>query len=107
MAGTTLIPGKKDLAHSQPQGKLALYGPVCLRFQNLSANMSGEEIEKQINEQGGVIRELKSAKADKAEIDAAVKTLLELKAKYKEVTGKDHVGAGKGSSKKDKKKKKK
>ena len=69
--------------------------------------MSGEEIEKQINDQGGVIRELKGAKADKAEIDAAVKTLLELKAKYKEVTGKDHVGAGKGSSKKDKKKKKK
>ena len=43
----------------------------------------------QITEQGNKVRDLKSKKADKAEIDAAVKTLLELKAKYKAETGQD------------------
>ena len=63
----------------------------------------GAEELKAIDAQGVVIKELKTAKADKAEIDAAVAKLLEAKAAYKAATGKDHVGAGKGSSKKDKK----
>lgn len=43
----------------------------------------------QISAQGDKVRELKAAKADKATIDAAVKTLLSLKADYKQLSGSD------------------
>lgn len=43
----------------------------------------------QIAAQGDKVRELKAAKADKATIDAAVKTLLSLKADYKQLSGSD------------------
>lgn len=43
----------------------------------------------QISAQGEKVRELKAAKADKASIDAAVKTLLSLKADYKQLSGSD------------------
>lgn len=43
----------------------------------------------QIAAQGDKVRELKSAKAEKATIDGAVKTLLSLKADYKKLTGSD------------------
>ena len=49
----------------------------------------GDKLNEDITEQGNKVRDLKSKKADKAEIDAAVKQLLELKAKYKSATGKD------------------
>ena len=38
---------------------------------------------------GDAVRKLKSAKADKAEVDAAVKLLLQLKADFKAATGND------------------
>eukprot|EP01039_Chlorochromonas_danica_P008657 gene8657-9538_t len=53
--------------------------------------VSAEELADQINGQGSIVRDLKSAKADKAQIDAALKKLLELKAQFKELTGKDFV----------------
>ena len=59
-------------------------------------------LNEQIAAQGGKVRELKTGGADKDAVTAAVKELLALKAKYKEVTGKDH-----GPAKSDKKKKKK
>ena len=40
---------------------------------------------------GEKVRSLKTSKADKTAIDAAVKDLLALKAKYKEVTGLDYA----------------
>ena len=40
---------------------------------------------------GDAVRALKAAKAEKAAVDAAVKELLSLKAKYKEVTGIDYA----------------
>lgn len=46
-----------------------------------------EEIGTAIEEQGIAVRELKSAKADKASVDAAVAQLLKLKADYKEKNG--------------------
>ncbi len=39
--------------------------------------------------QGDKVRQLKSDKADKSSVDAAVAGLLDLKAKYKAATGKD------------------
>ena len=49
----------------------------------------GAEVDGKIKAQGDKVRQLKTDKADKAEIEAAVKTLLELKAEYKAATGKD------------------
>lgn len=47
------------------------------------------QLNAQIAQQGTTVRDLKTQKADKAKIDAEVKTLLGLKAKYKELTGQD------------------
>ena len=52
-------------------------------------NKPGADLDEKIKNQGDSVRKLKSAKADKAEIDAAVKTLLALKAEYKTATGND------------------
>ncbi|XP_048352939.1 bifunctional glutamate/proline--tRNA ligase isoform X2 [Sphaerodactylus townsendi] len=43
-----------------------------------------------VTEQGNVVRRLKSEKASKDQIDAAVKVLLVLKAEYKQKTGQDY-----------------
>ncbi|KAL0819856.1 hypothetical protein ABMA28_007881 [Loxostege sticticalis] len=47
------------------------------------------DLDQQVTKQGDLVRSLKAAKAEKAKIDEAVKTLLELKAKYKAATGQD------------------
>jgi len=60
---------------------------------------------KKVSEQGEVVRNLKTSSAEKDQVDAAVKVLLDLKAEYKALTGEDVPSAGRGSSKKDKKKK--
>ncbi|KFZ49700.1 Bifunctional glutamate/proline--tRNA ligase, partial [Antrostomus carolinensis] len=58
--------------------------------------------------QGDEVRKLKSEKAEKEKIDAAVKELLQLKAQYKSVTGVDYKPiSGSGADDKDKKKKEK
>ena len=49
----------------------------------------GADIDEKIKAQGDAVRKLKSAKADKAEVDAAVKLLLQLKADFKAATGND------------------
>lgn len=59
-----------------------------------------EQLTKQINEQGDKVRAAKGSHAAKEVIDAEVKLLLELKAKYKEVTGTDFPVAARGSSSK-------
>ncbi|XP_059058264.1 bifunctional glutamate/proline--tRNA ligase [Achroia grisella] len=46
-------------------------------------------IDQAITKQGDLVRSLKSAKAEKAKIDEAVKALLDLKSKYKAATGQD------------------
>jgi len=65
----------------------------------------GAEIDAKIASQGDTVRKLKAEKADKASVDAAVKTLLELKAEYKAATGSDWkpVAAPGGGDKKEKK----
>ncbi|XP_062532143.1 bifunctional glutamate/proline--tRNA ligase isoform X2 [Bombyx mori] len=56
-----------------------------------SASPSGDaaSLDQQITKQGDLVRSLKTSKAEKSKIDAAVKALLELKAKYKAATGQD------------------
>ncbi|KAM4041725.1 bifunctional glutamate/proline--tRNA ligase isoform 4-T4 [Anomaloglossus baeobatrachus] len=43
-----------------------------------------------VTAQGDLVRDLKTKKAEKAEIDVAVKALLSLKAEYKQATGQDY-----------------
>uniref|UniRef100_A0A2H1WFZ5 Bifunctional glutamate/proline--tRNA ligase n=2 Tax=Spodoptera frugiperda TaxID=7108 RepID=A0A2H1WFZ5_SPOFR len=50
---------------------------------------AASELNEQITKQGDLVRSLKSAKAEKAKVDEAVKALLDLKAKYKAATGQD------------------
>lgn len=66
---------------------------------------AGEEIAAKIESQGNIVRQLKTDKKPKDEIDAAVKTLLALKAEFKSATGTDWQPAG-GSAKKPEKQKK-
>ncbi|XP_040286384.1 bifunctional glutamate/proline--tRNA ligase isoform X2 [Bufo bufo] len=47
-----------------------------------------------VTEQGEVVRKLKAEKAPKEAIDAAVKTLLNLKAEYKQLTGQEYKPGG-------------
>ena len=50
---------------------------------------AGDQLNDEITAQGLKVRELKSNKAEKAEVTAAVAVLLDLKAKYKAAVGKD------------------
>ncbi|XP_049595519.1 tryptophan--tRNA ligase, cytoplasmic [Syngnathus scovelli] len=54
------------------------------------AARSPMDLYDQLTAQGEKVRSLKSAKAEKAEIDAAVQFLLKLKVDYKQVTGQDY-----------------
>ena len=68
----------------------------------------GDQLNNEITAAGNKVRDLKSKKAEKAEIDSAVAALLDLKAKYKAATGQDWKppgGAGGGESKKNESKK--
>uniref|UniRef100_A0A3B4U160 Bifunctional glutamate/proline--tRNA ligase n=1 Tax=Seriola dumerili TaxID=41447 RepID=A0A3B4U160_SERDU len=53
-----------------------------------SSSSSG--LYERVAQQGEVVRKLKSEKAPKDQVDAAVKTLLDLKNKYKMLTGEDY-----------------
>lgn len=52
-------------------------------------SVAANDISTQITEQGDKVRKLKAGKAPKNEIEVAVKTLLDLKGKYKAATGQD------------------
>ncbi|XP_027035857.1 bifunctional glutamate/proline--tRNA ligase-like [Pocillopora damicornis] len=61
-----------------------------------------EKLKSKITTQGDKVRNLKSGGAPKEEVDAAVAELLRLKGEYKNLTGEDVAGGGRG--KKEKKK---
>ena len=54
-----------------------------------SGSVDADELNEGIIKQGNIVRDLKSAKASKDDIGAAVAILLDLKAKYKTATNKD------------------
>lgn len=66
---------------------------------------AGAEISSKIAAQGDIVRQLKSDKKPKEEIEAAVKILLSLKADFKTATGSDWQPAGGAPSKPEKQKK--
>ncbi|XP_064185471.1 tryptophan--tRNA ligase, cytoplasmic [Anguilla rostrata] len=53
-------------------------------------NMTPMELYEKLTAQGEKVRTLKTQKADKADVDAAVQLLLKLKVDYKAVTGQDY-----------------
>lgn len=54
-----------------------------------TAATESSELGNKIAQQGNVVRDLKTQKADKTKVDAEVKVLLDLKAQYKALTGAD------------------
>lgn len=58
-------------------------------MQPAQCERSALEVHEDIIAQGNKVRELKSAKSDKANIDAQVKILQDLKAKYKSITNQE------------------
>lgn len=67
--------------------------------------MSEEELLVAITAAGATLKQAKTEKKSKGELQPLIETLLGLKAEYKAVTGEDPPSAPKGPSKKDKKKK--
>lgn len=55
-----------------------------------SSSPQTQQLYSQVAQQGELVRKLKSEKAPKDQVDEAVKTLLELKNKYKTLTGEDY-----------------
>uniref|UniRef100_A0A3P8QLD3 Glutamyl-tRNA synthetase n=1 Tax=Astatotilapia calliptera TaxID=8154 RepID=A0A3P8QLD3_ASTCA len=70
---------------------------------------SSSGLYEHVAQQGEVVRKLKSEKAPKDQVDEAVKTLLDLKSKYKTLTGQDYkpVAAAGGTGGEDKNRKEK
>ncbi|KAI4469093.1 prolyl-trna synthetase [Holotrichia oblita] len=56
---------------------------------SMPATNATDELVSKVNKQGDIVRNLKTNKAPKDEVDAAVKILLDLKAEYKKLTGND------------------
>ena len=61
---------------------------IIHKFRSCQSN-DADKINEDIVKQGNEVRQLRSNKAGKSEVDSAVKLLLELKGKYKESTGND------------------
>ncbi|XP_042340094.1 bifunctional glutamate/proline--tRNA ligase isoform X2 [Plectropomus leopardus] len=55
-----------------------------------SSSPLAEELFSKVAQQGELVRKLKSEKAPKEQVDEAVKSLLDLKSKYKTLTGQDY-----------------
>jgi microcompartment protein CcmK/EutM len=66
----------------------------------VSSLAGAAELEKEVVTQGEAVRKLKSAKADKKDIDAAVVKLLDLKKQLAAVTGHEPAAAAAQTSKK-------
>uniref|UniRef100_A0A8C0ET15 Bifunctional glutamate/proline--tRNA ligase n=1 Tax=Bubo bubo TaxID=30461 RepID=A0A8C0ET15_BUBBB len=98
--GQEYKPGNPPVVFVPPQSSVSTLLPPC--------PVDSKFLYNKVAEQGEVVRRLKSEKASKEKIDAAVKELLQLKAQYKTVAGVDYkpVSAS-GADDKDKKKKEK
>ncbi|XP_041837193.1 bifunctional glutamate/proline--tRNA ligase isoform X2 [Melanotaenia boesemani] len=88
--GQDYKPGMVTTATSAPS-------PVTTSSSSSSSSSSSASslgLYERVAQQGEVVRKLKSEKAPKDQIDAAVKQLLTLKAEYKQVTGQEYKPGG-------------
>lgn len=74
----------------KPSANKPVENQTATKKESNKSSTSVEELYKKISEQGSRVRELKAGKADKDVIDGEVKTLLNLKAEYKLITGLDY-----------------
>lgn len=87
LTGTDWTPGAQTAA-AAPAATMSSSGAASVK----------EQLTAKIAAQGDTVRTLKSAKASAADVDAAVKALLELKLEYKSATGEDFPTPGRSSS---------
>ncbi|KAL7674564.1 hypothetical protein ACOME3_000841 [Neoechinorhynchus agilis] len=80
---------KKDWQPAQNSKKKSGEKSAVTRQSVTSSCQSADDLDKSIKEQGDLVRHLKSEKKSKEEVDVEVRKLLELKAQYKGVCGKD------------------
>ncbi|XP_056268340.1 bifunctional glutamate/proline--tRNA ligase isoform X2 [Pseudoliparis swirei] len=78
---------KSGMAPSAPASSSA---PAPAASSSCSSSCSSSGLYERVSEQGENVRKLKSEKAPKDQVDAAVKQLLALKAEYKQATGQDY-----------------
>ncbi|XP_034413651.1 bifunctional glutamate/proline--tRNA ligase isoform X4 [Cyclopterus lumpus] len=78
---------KPGMAPSAPASSSA---PAPAASSSSSSSCSSSGLYERVSQQGENVRKLKSEKAPKDQVDAAVKQLLALKAEYKQVTGQDY-----------------
>jgi len=74
---------------AEPAKPAAAAAPKTAKPEVSQQSSKGTDLDKKIRAQGDKVRSLKTAKADKSEIDAAVKELLSLKGEFKAETGID------------------
>ncbi|XP_062828337.1 bifunctional glutamate/proline--tRNA ligase isoform X5 [Anolis carolinensis] len=80
----------KKEATMAPKGQSTPVGTDASRIIAPPSAQDSLALYNRVSAQGDVVRDLKSKKASKEDIDVAVKQLLALKAEYKEKTGKDY-----------------
>uniref|UniRef100_A0A8C3A7E0 Bifunctional glutamate/proline--tRNA ligase n=1 Tax=Cyclopterus lumpus TaxID=8103 RepID=A0A8C3A7E0_CYCLU len=78
---------KPGMAPSAPASSSA---PAPAASSSSSSSCSSSGLYERVSQQGENVRKLKSEKAPKDQVDAAVKQLLALKAEYKQQTGQDY-----------------
>lgn len=106
---------KQNTGKDYKPGLQAPASPAQTQSQTNSASTQSnsspqaQELFSQVSQQGELVRKLKSEKAPKDQVDEAVKTLLDLKSKYKTLTGQDYkpVAAAGGTGGEDKNRKEK
>ncbi|XP_060610232.2 bifunctional glutamate/proline--tRNA ligase isoform X7 [Anolis sagrei] len=80
----------KKEATTKPKGQSTPIGTDASRIIAPPSAQDSLALYNRVSAQGDVVRDLKSKKASKEDIDVAVKQLLALKAEYKEKTGQDY-----------------
>uniref|UniRef100_A0AAQ5YRA3 Bifunctional glutamate/proline--tRNA ligase n=1 Tax=Amphiprion ocellaris TaxID=80972 RepID=A0AAQ5YRA3_AMPOC len=86
LTGQDYKPGKATPTSSAPSPVTSSSSPSA----SSPAAASFSSLYERVAQQGEVVRKLKSEKAPKDQVDAAVKQLLALKAEYKQVTGQEY-----------------
>uniref|UniRef100_A0A096LS01 Bifunctional glutamate/proline--tRNA ligase n=1 Tax=Poecilia formosa TaxID=48698 RepID=A0A096LS01_POEFO len=80
---------KQQTGQEYKPGLQAPAGPAQTGAQS-STPPQAQELYALVAQQGELVRKLKTEKASKEQVDEAVKTLLDLKGKYKSLTGEDY-----------------
>ncbi|XP_037650125.1 bifunctional glutamate/proline--tRNA ligase isoform X1 [Sebastes umbrosus] len=81
---------KPGMAPSTPAASSAPSPVTSSSSSSSSSSCSSSGLYERVSQQGDLVRKLKSEKAPKDQVDAAIKQLLVLKAEYKQATGQEY-----------------